>query len=73
MLTRKEKTNYLRIGLALVGISVDNRTAETITKIYDGVLLKKGGFSLKDAVDIEFEVGRQYAQNSIKSRTKKSK
>jgi len=52
-MTAKEKTQYMRSSLGMVGIAVDNRTAELLWRMYEGVLAKGADFSLKDAAKIE--------------------
>jgi len=66
-LTLEEKTNYMRIGLGLASVTVNNMTAELIVKIYDGVLEMGGQFSLNDAAKIEVEVTEKYKKEADKT------
>lgn len=52
-MTDKEKTQYMRSSLGMVGIAVDNKTAELLWRMYEGVLAKGADFSLRDAAKIE--------------------
>lgn len=65
-MTHKEKINYLRIGLSLSKIGVDNETSDRIICIYEGILEKGGKYSIKDAVEIEIELDRKYAKKKLK-------
>jgi hypothetical protein len=64
-LSLKEKVDYMRIGMALVGISVNNLTAEIMVKMYEGITEKGGDFNLHDAVKIEFEVTGKYTKKEV--------
>lgn len=52
-MTSDEKTNYLRIGLGLSGVVVNNMTAEIIWRTVEGLQKKKGKFSVRDTAAIE--------------------
>jgi len=66
-LTLEEKTNYLRIGMGLVGLPTNNMTAELIVKLYEGILKKGGSFNIEDAVKLEFEVTGKYTKKEVKA------
>lgn len=55
-MTSEEKTNYLRIGLGLSGVVVNDFTAEIIWRTLEGLQKKKGKFSISDSVEIEMLV-----------------
>lgn len=55
-MTEQEKIKYFQMALAIVGIKVDEQTADLVGRVYEGVKKKKGNFSIKDAVAIEFAV-----------------
>jgi hypothetical protein len=59
-LTLKKRVDYMRLGMALVGISVNDPTAEIMVKMYEGIAEKGGNFNLNDAVKIEFETTEKY-------------
>lgn len=69
----KEKSEYLKIGLALQGIVVNLKTSELIWRIVDGINEKKGNFSLKDAVDIEIKVTGKYTKKHIVAKPDKKR
>ena len=66
-MTHKEKVNYLRIELSLSKIGVDNKTADRIICIYEGLLEKGGKYSIHDSVNIEMELDRKYAKKKLKT------
>jgi len=66
-LSLKEKVDYMRIGLGLAGVNVNNMTAELIVKTYEGVLAKGGQFSVHDAAKIEVEVTGKYTPKEVKA------
>ena len=41
----KQKTTFMRLGLGLAGVVVDDATAEKIWRIYEDLTFKKGDFS----------------------------
>jgi hypothetical protein len=59
-LTKEEKVNYMRIGLALAKVNVDNFTAEMIVDTYEGILQKGGDFSIFDSAKIEAVLEEKY-------------
>lgn len=59
-MTNEEKINYLRIGLGLQKIGVDNETADRIIQTYEAILKLGGNFSISDAVEIECDLDRKY-------------
>ena len=70
-MTTEEKTQYTRIGLALVGIPANDATCEIIWRTVDGINEKKGEFSLRDAVDIEVKVKGKYTQKKVTATKRK--
>lgn len=61
-MTDSTKTQYLRLGLGLAGISASDKACETIWKVYEGILKKEGEFSISDAVKIESEIDARIAR-----------
>lgn len=68
-LSRDEKINYLRIALGLQNIGVNNEMADRIIETYESILMLGGNFSIKDAVNIEFAIGKKYAEQNLKNKT----
>lgn len=66
-LSLKEKVEYLRIGMGLVGIPTNNMTAELIVRLYQGICQKGGSFNLEDAAKIEVEVTGKYTEKEVKA------
>ena len=52
-MTRKEKTEYLRISLLLQGIKINNEMSDRIIEIYTKVLELKGKFTIQDEIERE--------------------
>lgn len=65
-MNHSDKVNYLRIALGLQKIGVDERIADQIVTTYEKILEKGDKFDIKDAVEIEFKIGRIYAKKKIK-------
>ena len=57
---REEYINYLRIALALNGISCDIITAELVVENWEAIQKKGGKFSIEDSVSIEFAVRKRH-------------
>jgi hypothetical protein len=62
----KQKTTFMRVGLGLAGVIVDEMTAEKIWRIYEDLYFKKGDFSMRDALKIESEVSFKYKKRKMK-------
>jgi hypothetical protein len=62
----KQKTTYMRLGLGLAGVVVDDITAEKIWRIYEDLYFKKGDFSMRDVLKIESEVSIKHKRRKIK-------
>lgn len=71
LMTDEQKTNYLRISLALSKAVIDNRTAELIWRSYEGIIQKQGQWSLEDQAYIEVLVHDKY--DNLDNATKMSK
>ena len=67
-MTREQKTEYLRIGLALQGVGVSKQFCERVVVTYDAILEKGGQFSIDDAVRIEYELDQKQAEKNIEAR-----
>lgn len=61
-----KKTQYLRLALGLAGLGANDKAAETIWRVYEGILEKEGDFSIKDAVKIECDIDDRIARASRK-------
>jgi len=59
-ITREEKVSYMRIGLALAKVTVNDFTAEMIVSIYEGILEKGGEFTILDSAKIEAYLKEKY-------------
>lgn len=64
-MTGEEKTSYLRIGLGLSGVVVNDFTAEIIWRTLEGLQKKGGKFSVSDSVEIELLVKGKMEQKKI--------
>ena len=64
-LTIEQKVDYMRIGMALCGISIDDAAAEVAVRTYEVILEKGGDFNLHDAVKIEAEVRGRYYKKEV--------
>jgi len=52
--------------MALTGISgVDNRVSETFILCYEGIVEKRGNFSISDSVNIQLAMDRKYRKKRI--------
>lgn len=73
-MTSDEKTSYLRIGLGLSGVVVNDFTAEIIWRTVEGLQKKKGKFSVSDQVEIEMLVKGKLEEKkiSLEENSKKS-
>lgn len=71
-LSTDQKTNYTRIGLAMCGIAVNNKTSELIWRLQEGMYKKGGEFALSDSVDIEVLIDKKYAVKSPSNKTVKA-
>jgi len=73
-MTGEEKTSYLRIGLGLSGVVVNDFTAEIIWRTVEGLQKKKGEFSVSDQVEIEMLVKGKLEKKkiSLEENSKKS-
>jgi hypothetical protein len=61
-ITKDQKANYLRLALAMSGISVVTEVAELILTINEGINEKGDKFSIRDASKIEADIQRKYEQ-----------
>jgi hypothetical protein len=73
MMTDTQKTNYLRISLALARVGVDNQMAEMIWRTYEGLIQKEGKFSLEDQIAVELMVQEHFAEKNGKNGKDKKK
>lgn len=73
-MTNDEKTSYLRIGLGLSGVVVNDYTSEIIWRTLEGLQKKKGKFSVSDQVEIEMLVKGKLEEKkiSLEENSKKS-
>lgn len=70
-MTKEQKTEYLRIGLALQGVGVNKEFCERVVTTYDAILEKGGQFNIEDAVKIEYELDKKQAEKNIEARKNK--
>lgn len=63
----KENVQYYKMALALCGICVDEETAELLYELCSGIKKKKGSFSVKDAVQIQYAVKGKYEKVSVEA------
>jgi hypothetical protein len=57
---RKDYITYLRMALALSGISIDTFTSELVIENWESIQNKGGEFSIKDSVSIEWKLRKKY-------------
>lgn len=55
----KEKINYLRIAAGMVGFNFKEVDLDKLASVYDGVLKKKGKYTVEDAVHDIFEADKR--------------
>ena len=72
MITKEEKTKYLRIALNMQGICINERTSHQIINTYESILEKGGSFTLSDAVDIEKNIVLYYEMKQKEVTTTKN-
>ena len=68
-MARETRANYFKIGLALVGISTDEQTADLLMTMCDEITKKEGRFSIHDAVRVKLDNERFYKEIEL-SKTK---
>ena len=68
---KSEQINFLRIALNLQKIGVNNETADRIIETYERVLLKRGDFTIKDAIEIEPQINKKYSELNITAKKEK--
>ena len=64
-MTHGEKVRFLVMALAMEGITITQKTADTIVTTYSEILEKKGKFKLKDALKIKAEIDERYQDQSV--------
>lgn len=64
-MTKKEKIKYLRIGLNLQHININDETSDRVIETYEKILKLKGNFSIKDAVELEVLMDEKYAKKKL--------
>jgi hypothetical protein len=55
-----ERVNYMRISLGIIGIKVDNFTAELICELNDLMVKKKDSVTLRDIKKLEVNLTAKY-------------
>jgi hypothetical protein len=68
---KMDNVMYLRMALALSGISIDRFTAELVIKTWQEIEKKGGNFNIKDSVSIEWTLRKKY--QSVKAVAVKDK
>jgi hypothetical protein len=71
ILTDEQKTNYLRIALALSKIGVDKMMAELIWRTYEGLVQKQGNHTVDDQSAIEVLVNAKFETKKARKRKEK--
>ena len=61
-MTHDQKINYLRIAFQLQDVNCTNQMCDRIITTYERLMKRKGKFSVRDAVDIDFEMKAKYQQ-----------
>lgn len=59
-ITRKDEIKYLRMALALNGVSTSDYVAELILENLEAIHKKGGQFSIRDSVNIEMRIRSKY-------------
>lgn len=71
-LTEKDKTRFTRISLAMVGIAVNNHTAESLWRIFERMSDLGGKFSLRDGSEIQAfmdeKIKKEHEAHKVKAR-----
>jgi hypothetical protein len=65
-MTHGEKVKYLKLALAMEGITITPKAADTIVTTFEEVQVRKGKFRLKDAEKIKLEMGERYDSSEVK-------
>jgi hypothetical protein len=68
----KQKTTFMRLGLGLAGVVVDDETAEKIWRIYEELNFKKGDFAMRDVIKIESEITVKYKKRNARKELRES-
>lgn len=66
---REELTEYIRMGLNVVGIGVDYKTTILLTKVINEVKKKKGKFSIDDGLKLLVEWQNEMEEYSAKQKS----
>jgi hypothetical protein len=64
-LSDKEKTQHIRLALGLAGAVCDDKAAEIVWRVFEGIDKKGGSFNLEDACKIEIKVKGQLTPKDI--------
>ncbi len=65
-MTQKEKITFMRIALSILHIHMKEEDVDKVVTLYEELLAKKGGMTIKNIVEIEegvAERNRQYYKN----------
>lgn len=66
---REELTEYIRMGLNMVGIGVDYKTTVLLTRVVDEVKKGKGQFSIDDGIKLLVEWQNEMEEYSAKQKS----
>lgn len=69
-MTIENKIQYLVMALSLQQIQVNEVVAEAIIRTYEGILEKKGEFSIDDITKIHSELMEKYRQKETPQESK---
>jgi hypothetical protein len=65
-MTHGDKVKYLKLALAMEGITITPKAADTIVTTFEEIMQRKGKFRLKDADKIKIEMGERYDSSEVK-------
>ena len=61
-MTQKEKRNYMRIAMNLIGINVTDKYAAILVEVYEHILMYKGSVNMKQIISIENQMEYEYVK-----------
>lgn len=64
-MTHGEKVRYLKLALAMEGITITPKGADTIVTTFEEIVQRKGKFRLKDADKIKAEMSERYDSSPV--------
>lgn len=70
-MNHQDKVKYLKIALNLQGIGINLEMSDRVITTFDKVMELGDKFTIKDAVNIQFYLDKEYAKKKIKAKKKK--